>query len=386
MSLPASSTTLKPLASFTAPRGMRRPRATRQWPTSTQRPFAVSSAMPAQAATFHWWKTPNRPRCWQSSICSMQAGQPKEPSCFLATTRSAISLPRSSNARTFTELRWPSPSPPILTSEGPPSSWSTKPSISSSRRLMLASAPAKKARRHPSPMKFPAKSFVRPSSMPSPTVTTPATPVCKFPSLPTDWKSGNLPPALTLEMLRQEHGSFPRNLLFAEALYLARYIERYGTGTGDMIAKCREAGLPEPDFELTDGFVTTIYRPAGTQSRSVRAHEAQAGTNSTISRNQSGTKKTKAQEAQEAQEAQVVLTPVEVSLLRSSLKLPRSAKELLNVAGYETRTGNFKRSLEKLLGQSLLEMTIPAKPTSNKQQYRTTGNGRRVLDQLNAKF
>lgn len=64
------------------------------------------------------------------------------------------------------------------------------------------------------------------------------------------WNPGNLPPALTLELLRHEHRSFPRNLLFAEALYLVRYIERYGTGTGDMIRLCREAGLPEPDFRL----------------------------------------------------------------------------------------------------------------------------------------
>jgi hypothetical protein len=29
----------------------------------------------------------------------------------------------------------------------------------------------------------------------------------------------------------------------AEPLYLTRYIERMGTGTGDMIRRCREAGL-----------------------------------------------------------------------------------------------------------------------------------------------
>ena len=63
-----------------------------------------------------------------------------------------------------------------------------------------------------------------------------------------------------------EHRSFPRNLLFAEALYLVRYIERYGTGTGDMIRLCPEAGLPEPDFQLTDGFVTIIQRPARLKS------------------------------------------------------------------------------------------------------------------------
>lgn len=39
-----------------------------------------------------------------------------------------------------------------------------------------------------------------------------------------------------------------------------KYIERMGTGTGDMIRRCREAGLDEPQFALTDGFVATIHR------------------------------------------------------------------------------------------------------------------------------
>lgn len=40
------------------------------------------------------------------------------------------------------------------------------------------------------------------------------------------WNPGGLPPSLTLEKLRQPHGSVPFNPLLAEPLYLARYIER----------------------------------------------------------------------------------------------------------------------------------------------------------------
>jgi ATP-dependent DNA helicase RecG len=46
----------------------------------------------------------------------------------------------------------------------------------------------------------------------------------------------------------------------ADELYLAKYIERMGTGTGDMITFCSNAGLREPEFSLTDGFVVTIWR------------------------------------------------------------------------------------------------------------------------------
>ena len=48
---------------------------------------------------------------------------------------------------------------------------------------------------------------------------------------------------MTLEMLRRPHGSVLGNPLLAEPLYLAKYIERMGTGTGDMIRRCQEMGL-----------------------------------------------------------------------------------------------------------------------------------------------
>lgn len=80
------------------------------------------------------------------------------------------------------------------------------------------------------------------------------------------WNPGELPPALTLAKLRVPHSSFPHNPLISEPLFLTRYIERAGTGTLDMIALCREAGLPEPDFRQDGGqFVMTLWRDWLTQ-------------------------------------------------------------------------------------------------------------------------
>jgi ATP-dependent DNA helicase RecG len=75
------------------------------------------------------------------------------------------------------------------------------------------------------------------------------------------WNPGELPPSLTPERLREPHASIPRNPLIAEPLYLARYIEKAGSGTLDMIERCGEAGLPSPDFEERAGqFVATLWR------------------------------------------------------------------------------------------------------------------------------
>ncbi|HOO90077.1 MAG TPA: winged helix-turn-helix transcriptional regulator, partial [Syntrophales bacterium] len=59
----------------------------------------------------------------------------------------------------------------------------------------------------------------------------------------------------------------PGNPLLAESMYLTRYIERMGTGIGDMIRRCREAGLPEPEFSVSDGFQTIIRRERTTEPR-----------------------------------------------------------------------------------------------------------------------
>jgi len=57
------------------------------------------------------------------------------------------------------------------------------------------------------------------------------------------------------------HPSIPRNPLISEPLFLAHYVERAGTGTLDMIALCRAAGLPEPEFRQDGGqFVQTLWR------------------------------------------------------------------------------------------------------------------------------
>ena len=75
------------------------------------------------------------------------------------------------------------------------------------------------------------------------------------------WNPGTLPPPLTPESLRHPHGSVARNPRICEALFLARYIEKYGTGTLMMIRESLEHELPEPDFVMRGGeFTTAIWR------------------------------------------------------------------------------------------------------------------------------
>jgi ATP-dependent DNA helicase RecG len=72
------------------------------------------------------------------------------------------------------------------------------------------------------------------------------------------WNPGTLPAPLTPEGLRHPHGSIARNHRLCEGLYLAQYIEKYGTGTLMMIRESVEHQLPEPDFAQRGGEFTVV--------------------------------------------------------------------------------------------------------------------------------
>jgi predicted HTH transcriptional regulator len=43
-------------------------------------------------------------------------------------------------------------------------------------------------------------------------------------------------------------------------LYYAHYIEHIGIRIQDIVNRCLEYGLPEPEFKICNGFVSTIYK------------------------------------------------------------------------------------------------------------------------------
>lgn len=167
------------------------------------------------------------------------------------------------------------------------------------------------------------------------------------------WNPGTLSPPLTLAKLRKPHGSMPCNPLLAEPLYLTKYIERMGTGTGDMIKLCRNVGLDEPEFALTDGFVVTIRRKPGLAFETVGGVTGEAGTKSALSRHQ-------------------------VEILRKCL-IDSGITDLIKITGRTDRTKFRHQVLNPLINAGLLGMTNPDKPTSSKQKYRLTEKGKRFL-------
>jgi predicted HTH transcriptional regulator len=181
------------------------------------------------------------------------------------------------------------------------------------------------------------------------------------------WNPGALPPVLTLKSLLKPHGSYPKNPLVAEPLYLTKYIERMGTGIRDMVDRCRVAGLSDPVFKLTDGFVATVYRKPGVAFEAV--NKASGQMRPPIPVDQVGTKSG--------------LSRDQVEMLRQCLK-DQSIADLMVIAGRTNRTKFRDQVLNPLAEMGLIEMTIPGKPTSSKQKYRLTQKGRNLIAKLAA--
>jgi len=141
------------------------------------------------------------------------------------------------------------------------------------------------------------------------------------------------------------------NPLIAEPLYLTKNIERMGTGIRDMIQRCRDAGLPEPEIRLDSGvWVTTLRR-----------------------------KTPQVTDQDTPQVTPQVTAQVTAQVAACCKEQPQSAKAIMSALGmkhWKTFQTNY---LLPLIDAGVIERTIPDKPTSRLQKYRITEKGRALL-------
>ena len=199
--------------------------------------------------------------------------------------------------------------------------------------------------------------------------------------------SGGLPPPLTVEKLRVPHESAPRNPLLAQCMYLRGYIEQMGTGTLDMIRRCADADLAEPEFAASGGFVTTIRRPDyATQLAKVQGEGRSVARASSVSDAHGSGVAPKINSELESElesglesELESSLTPFQGSVLRLLAAGPMSKAELSRGLGQKQVSGPLHRHVRQLAAAGMIEFTLPEKPNSRLQKYRLTDKGRAHL-------
>jgi ATP-dependent DNA helicase RecG len=145
---------------------------------------------------------------------------------------------------------------------------------------------------------------------------------------------------ITPDDLSREHDSIQRNPIIAEVFYRAGLIKKWGRGTNRVIAQCREAGIAPPEFQEVAGSTVVTFRVQVELTLQVTPQ----------------------------------VTPQGVALLETA-QHPHSREELQRVLGLKDRMHLQKACLEPLLAAGWLEMTVPDKPRSRLQRYRTTAAG-----------
>lgn len=183
---------------------------------------------------------------------------------------------------------------------------------------------------------------------------------------------GNLPLGWTVDKLKEIHTSVPRNLLLAEPMYQAGYIERLGTGTSDMFSKAKEAGLADPVFSQEDTFNVTIFRKGFGNSEEVSL------------KHPSSTHQAPTKHPPSAQEfaQEFFRSSVEVRNLLKVLVGEKSRKELQDALGLKDR-GHFRANyIDPALENGYIRIKYPENPKHPKQRYLITDKGQELKNTL----
>lgn len=175
---------------------------------------------------------------------------------------------------------------------------------------------------------------------------------------------GGLPKGLDLNELGTR--SVRRNTLISDLLHRIGFIEKAGTGIRRMREGAVAHGCEEPVFKGGSFFSATFWPLPSEQEPSVVASKIPATTPSAVT----------------VPVTVPVAVPVAVPV-REVLELaqrPHSRAELQRAAGLANKAHFLAKYLQPLLAAGWLEMTIPDKPRSSKQQYRTTAAGLKALE------
>lgn len=200
------------------------------------------------------------------------------------------------------------------------------------------------------------------------------------------WNPGTLPLGLSPEKLRQPHRSIPANPLLAEPMYLAGYIERMGTGTGDIIRLCNEDGLKEPEFIQEEDFRTVIWRTLKT----------------TVEASEEVTRKVSGEPTGQAESVDFEVVNEDTTLQaeektgeasgevsgEASGEVTEEIKRVVLVVSSEMKRSEIQKILDlssddffrvnyilPTLESGFIEMTFPDSPNHPNQRYRLTASG-----------
>ncbi len=152
---------------------------------------------------------------------------------------------------------------------------------------------------------------------------------------------GSLHFGITPKTLFEPHESRPWNPIIANVFYRSGIIEKWGTGTLNIIAWNKENGNPPPQWNVGSGSVTLIFKPS--------------------------LDKTAQQPESQPESRPESLRDRVTKLLQ---KGPLSKSEISKQLGQKQISGQLKKVLRELVKEEVLSFTLPDKPKSRLQKYK----------------
>jgi ATP-dependent DNA helicase RecG len=146
---------------------------------------------------------------------------------------------------------------------------------------------------------------------------------------------------ITPEKLTKPHESKPWNPIIANVFYRAGIIERWGSGTLNIIDWCDENGNPPPNWSEQAGSVFVTFTPAFGEAT-----------------------------PQVTPQVMQVLQGIQGEMTRGELMAKLELKDRMHFS---------QAYLQPALEEGVIEMTIPDKPKSRLQKYRLTSKGREMV-------
>ena len=156
---------------------------------------------------------------------------------------------------------------------------------------------------------------------------------------------GTLHFGITPKKLAMPHESKPWNPLIANVFYRAGIIEKWGTGTLNIIEWCKENGNPPPEWHVRTGSVVLTFKTLVSESG-------------------------KQPESQLESQLELQLGSIRDRVIRLLSKEILSKSEISKRLGQKRISGQLNKVMKELLAEKIIGYTIPEKPASRLQKYK----------------
>ena len=167
-----------------------------------------------------------------------------------------------------------------------------------------------------------------------------------------------------METIKQSHHSFPQNPTIADVLFKTTFLENWGSGVGRMVDACKNANLPEPEFNQNAAFVWVTFKRATIQPHNPTTPQV----------NTPSTPSTPSTSKREIARLKALLSAIGTN--------GSNLRALMESMQRKDRKGFVSTYIVPNIEAGYIAMLYPEAPNHPMQSYYLTKKGRELLEQL----